>query len=84
MTNVAKSFAGAAEDRALDAFRRRFGREPEILVRAPGRVNLIGEHVDYNQGCVLPIAIDRAVWLAAARVAERSLEVEAVDPAGET
>lgn len=42
----------------------RFG-EPTFLVRAPGRVNLIGEHTDYNEGFVLPIAIDREVYLAA-------------------
>jgi galactokinase len=49
------------------AFRERFGRAPEVMVRAPGRVNLLGAHVDYNDGFVLPGAIDRAVWLAAAR-----------------
>ena len=45
-------------------FRERFGEAPAHVVRAPGRVNLLGEHVDYNDGFVLPIAIDRAVWLA--------------------
>ena len=45
-------------------FRERFGQEPAHVVRAPGRVNLLGEHVDYNDGFVLPIAIDRAAWLA--------------------
>ena len=65
--------------RAVEAFRRRFGREPELLVRAPGRVNLIGEHVDYNQGCVLPAAIDRAAWIAAATSAGEWVEVEAAD-----
>ncbi|MBV9772866.1 MAG: galactokinase [Gemmatimonadetes bacterium] len=37
---------------------------PGVLVRAPGRVNLIGEHTDYNDGFVLPLAIERAVWIA--------------------
>ena len=46
------------------AFQRRFGGEPAYAVRAPGRVNLIGEHTDYNDGFVLPIAIDRQVWIA--------------------
>lgn len=48
------------------AFRQIFGHNPAVTVRAPGRVNLLGEHVDYNEGWVLPCAIDRAVWLAAA------------------
>ena len=43
------------------AYRRRFGAAPTLLVRAPGRVNLIGEHTDYNDGFVLPMAIDRAI-----------------------
>lgn len=55
-------------DRAaiLDAFRRRFGREASVVAEAPGRVNLIGEHTDYNEGHVLPMAIDRTVAVAAA------------------
>lgn len=50
---------------AVRAFRRRFGRDPAVVVRAPGRVALLGAHVDYNDGWVMPAAIDRAVWLAA-------------------
>ncbi len=47
------------------AYRQRFdGPPPTALVRAPGRVNLIGEHVDYNDGLVLPIAIERATHIA--------------------
>ena len=45
-------------------FAERFGKPAAIVVRAPGRVNLIGEHTDYNDGFVLPFAIDRAVWIA--------------------
>ena len=54
-------------DQLRSDFRKRFGRdEPALLVRAPGRVNLIGEHTDYNDGFVLPIATEQAVWVAAA------------------
>lgn len=48
----------------------------EIQVLSPGRVNLLGEHVDYNQGVVLPIAIDRCVRLAARPRADRTVTVE--------
>ena len=47
-----------------EAFRHRFGALPVHVVRAPGRVNLIGEHTDYNDGFVMPLAIEQAVWLA--------------------
>lgn len=50
---------------AVSEFARRFGEAPYLLARAPGRVNLIGEHTDYNDGFVLPIAIAQAVWIAA-------------------
>ena len=60
-------------------FVRRYGREPQIIVRAPGRVNLIGEHTDYNEGFVLPAAIDRNVLLAAARRDDTCMRLLAVD-----
>ncbi len=41
-----------------------FGSPPDHIIRAPGRVNLLGEHVDYNDGFVLPAAIDRATYIA--------------------
>ncbi|RPD47075.1 galactokinase [Hymenobacter sediminis] len=46
------------------AFQRQFHHTPTLLVRAPGRVNLIGEHTDYNAGFVLPAAIDKAIYFA--------------------
>lgn len=51
-------------DRLRAEFTARYGRAPEAIARAPGRVNLIGEHTDYNGGFVLPMAIDRFVWIA--------------------
>jgi galactokinase len=52
------------QDMITEKFQERFGEAPAHVIRAPGRVNLLGEHVDYNDGFVLPIAIDRATWLA--------------------
>src|SRR5262245_46889843 len=52
-------------DELVREFERTFGRRPQ-LYRAPGRVNLIGEHTDYNDGFVMPMALDRSTWVAAA------------------
>lgn len=62
-----------------EAFRQIFGSEPVLLARAPGRVNLLGEHVDYNDGPVLPAAIDRSVHIAAAPAADRTVTLHALD-----
>ena len=70
---------GGIRDRVLDEFRRRFGGEPSFIVRAPGRVNLIGDHTDYNDGFVLPMAIDRAVWLALRARDDRRVVVHSTD-----
>ncbi|HEV8652162.1 MAG TPA: galactokinase [Actinomycetes bacterium] len=56
----------AAARTVRSAFAERFGRPPDGIWAAPARVNLIGEHTDYNDGFVLPLAIDRRVTLAAA------------------
>jgi galactokinase len=52
------------KEQVLTEFRRHFKSEPAFVARAPGRVNLLGEHVDYNDGFVMPVAIDRATWVA--------------------
>jgi len=67
------------EERVAKAFENQFNARPSFIVRAPGRVNIIGEHTDYNDGFVLPMAIDQAVWIALrpredGRVIVRSLE----------
>jgi galactokinase len=54
----------ALDQLVLKEFQKRFDSPPQMIVRAPGRVNLIGEHTDYNDGFVLPIAIDREIWIA--------------------
>lgn len=51
-------------EQVLADFAQRFGGPAQYVVRAPGRVNLIGEHTDYNDGFVFPLAIDRATWIA--------------------
>ena len=56
-------------------FRRHFDSEPLIVVRAPGRVNLLGEHTDYNEGFVLPMAIDRSILVAACPRPDRLVTV---------
>ena len=58
----------AAEIRAKHV--ERFGQEPEVVAVAPGRINLIGEHTDYNDGFVFPVAIDRQTWIAASTAKE--------------
>jgi galactokinase len=59
--------------------RKAFGQEPQVLASAPGRVNLIGEHTDYNQGFVLPAAIDRRIRVAAGRRPDRRLRLFSLD-----
>lgn len=51
-------------DSITSLFRARFENEPTVVARAPGRVNLIGEHTDYNDGFVLPLAIEQATFAA--------------------
>lgn len=60
-------------------FSARFREAPALLVRAPGRVNLIGEHTDYNEGFVLPLAINRAVWIALRARADRQVRAWSTD-----
>lgn len=60
-------------------FEQQFRCKPALIARAPGRVNLIGEHTDYNGGFVLPLAIDRSIWLAAQPRTDSRVIIHALD-----
>lgn len=62
-----------------EAFKARHGRAPEFVVAAPGRVNLIGDHTDYNDGFVMPLAIDRWVTIALAGRDDGIVSVNSLD-----
>lgn len=70
---------GERVERLAAAFEREYGRRPDGIAQAPGRVNLIGEHVDYNDGLVLPFAIDRSVLCAWARRDDARVAAYALD-----
>ena len=63
----------------LKCFEEKYGNAPENLVRAPGRVNLIGEHTDYNDGYVMPLAIDYEIWIALSRIPEPEVRIHSID-----
>jgi N-acetylgalactosamine kinase len=66
----------------VEEFRRQFPSAPELsIARAPGRVNLLGEHTDYNGYPVLPMAIDRDILLAFAPLEDRAVEIASTAPA---
>jgi galactokinase len=62
-----------------DIFQNIYHHQPTLLVRAPGRINLIGEHTDYNEGFVLPAAIDKAIYFAIAKRSDKRCCLYAID-----
>jgi galactokinase len=66
---------------AAAAFAESFGRPPAGVWSAPGRVNLMGEHTDYNRGLCLPMALPRRTWVAAARRDDDLLRVRSLQVA---
>ncbi|GAC1657290.1 MAG: galactokinase [Gemmatimonadaceae bacterium] len=66
-------------ERAIRAFVARFGSPAPFVARAPGRVNLIGDHTDYNDGFVLPMALNRAVWIAFRPRRDLTVHMHSVD-----
>jgi galactokinase len=67
------------QEQVTAEFQEHFGQPPAHIVRAPGRVNLIGEHTDYNDGFVFPMAIDRAAWIALCPRDDKRVIVHSVD-----
>ena len=63
-----------------ELFQRHFGSSPELTVKAPGRINLIGEHIDYLDGWVLPAAIDRHIFAAAASNGQNRVRILSAGP----
>lgn len=59
----------------VERFKGKFGVAPEMVISAPGRVNLIGEHTDYNMGWVLPMAINRRVWVAGRKIDKQAVRL---------
>lgn len=62
----------------LSEFQQRFGM-PELIVRAPGRINLLGEHTDYNDGFVLPAAIDKSIYIVLSKYSDQLIELVSID-----
>jgi galactokinase len=66
-------------ERIYEAFIGRFNSDPTIKVKAPGRINLIGEHTDYNDGFVLPAAIDKAIYFCLSKREDNKVVLYSVD-----
>jgi galactokinase len=66
-------------DSIKQKFSELYKQTPDIIVRAPGRINLIGEHTDYNEGFVLPAAIDKAIYFAVSKRDDRAIKLYAYD-----
>lgn len=65
-------------------FTRRYGAAPTIWTQAPGRVDLMGSHTDYNQGFILTMTIDRDTWVAARPRADRQVRIASLNVVGES
>jgi galactokinase len=66
-------------DNTTDFFKRNFGNAPEKIILSPGRINIIGEHIDYNDGYVLPAAIDKIICFAFKKNNSKTSKIIAID-----
>ena len=65
--------------KVTDTYQTSFGSKEDLIVRSPGRVNIIGEHTDYNEGFVLPAAIDKAIYVAIGKRTDDDIHLYSVD-----
>lgn len=77
--NVEERWAAVAEK-----FEAYFGAQPEVWSRAPGRVDLMGSHTDYNHGFVMTMTVDRDTWIAARPRPDRTVRIRSLNVAGES
>src|ERR1700749_5073556 len=78
MSKTIKTASGLAI-RVKEKFEQGFGDSDTLTVRSPGRVNLIGEHTDYNHGFVMPAAIDKAIYMSVDRRNDAEIHLHSLD-----
>ncbi len=66
-------------DVLIKEFEKRFNNKPQYLFFCPGRINLIGEHIDYNGGKVMPCAITLGTWVAISKNTDKKIRLAAID-----
>jgi galactokinase len=64
----------------LDTFNKLYGEKPEFIARAPGRVNIIGEHIDYEGYGVLPAAIEKDCLIAVRKTQSKEIRINHIHP----
>ena len=66
-------------DNITNEYQTKFGAPPELILRSPGRINLIGEHTDYNDGFVLPAAVSQGIYFAIGKAVASNHSWHALD-----
>jgi len=66
-------------DQINTRYKELYGQDPDVIAKSPGRINIIGEHTDYNEGFVLPTAIDKAIYVALGKRSDNEIHLYAED-----
>src|SRR5947207_13585722 len=70
-----RGLMGMGATEVIAFFRKQFGFKPTYLVQAPGRLELLGNHTDYNQGLVLALAVDKHIYMASSARTDGKIEL---------